>query len=188
VCPSLANMVANRQESRIPPRTACKSWQFRPALNLPEVVFSTRIHPPEPGDHMLSQKFLVDVSLDPFTCVNRLSVAKSARPILILLALLLSAPLPWGQVHTVVLGAFLLWNHCSCWGPRKSSYIAILCRALSDQLAASDLWQLRACPPHPTIYTIAWTRAQQILLILPLQHPQRWLQQICNKQSTIDRG
>ncbi len=137
---------------------------------------------------MLSKTFLVDVSLDPFTCVNRLSVAKSARPILILLALLLSAPLPWGQVHTVVLGAFLLWNHCSCWGPRKSSYIAVLCRALSDQLAASDQWRLRACPPHPIIYTIAWPPAQQILLILPLQHPQRWRQQICKKQSTIDQG
>jgi hypothetical protein len=66
----LANMVANLQESRIPPTTAGWSWQCGPALNPPK--FSIRIHPLDPGDHMLSQKLLVDIRVDPFAGRNQL--------------------------------------------------------------------------------------------------------------------
>ncbi len=34
------------------------------ALNLPKDIFSVRICPIGPGDHMLSEKLLVDISID----------------------------------------------------------------------------------------------------------------------------
>jgi hypothetical protein len=44
-------------------------------LNLPKFVFSRRIRPLDPEDHMLFQKLLVDVGIDMFDDENRPSAA-----------------------------------------------------------------------------------------------------------------
>ncbi len=44
-------------------------------LNPSEDIFSFRISPKDPGNHMLSQKLLVDIGVDPFAGGNRQSVA-----------------------------------------------------------------------------------------------------------------
>jgi hypothetical protein len=59
-------MAANPPESRIPLRTAGRSWQCGPALILLKNIFSIRICLLDPGDDKLSQKLLADVGVDMF--------------------------------------------------------------------------------------------------------------------------
>ncbi len=61
--PSLANMVADPPETRIPPTAAGWFLRFRPALNPQKNVFSIKIRPSALGDNMLSQKLSVDVGV-----------------------------------------------------------------------------------------------------------------------------
>ncbi len=62
-----ANMLANPLESRIPSTAAGWSWWCGPALNPLNDVHFTKINPLDPGDHMLSQKRMVDAGVDAFT-------------------------------------------------------------------------------------------------------------------------
>jgi hypothetical protein len=59
-------MTAILPESRIQPIVAGWSWQYGPVLNSPKYILSIRIRPLDLGDHMLSQKLLVDVDIDMF--------------------------------------------------------------------------------------------------------------------------
>jgi hypothetical protein len=54
-----------------------------------------------PGDHMLSQKFLVNVSVDPFTGRNRHSAAKICKTCSHSACIALSALSPWHQIHAI---------------------------------------------------------------------------------------
>jgi hypothetical protein len=56
-------MVANLPETRIPPAAAGRFLLCRPALNPQKDTFSITIHPSASGDHMLSQKLFIDVSV-----------------------------------------------------------------------------------------------------------------------------
>ncbi len=67
-------MVANFTESRIISRTAGWSWWCGLVVNPTEDIFSIRICPLDPEDHMLSQKLLIDIS-DQFTGRNQLLAA-----------------------------------------------------------------------------------------------------------------
>jgi hypothetical protein len=57
-------------ESRIPQTAAGWFWLCGPTLNLPNDIFSIKICPLDPGDHMLSQKFLVEVNTGKFSGEN----------------------------------------------------------------------------------------------------------------------
>jgi hypothetical protein len=59
-------MVANPLESRILPTAARWFGQCRPALSPLKGVFLLGIHHLGPGDHMLSQKLLVEVGVEMF--------------------------------------------------------------------------------------------------------------------------
>ncbi len=60
----------------IPPTAAKRFGRRRPALNPQKDVFYVRLRPSAWGDHMLSQKLLVDVSVFTFAGKNRPSAAK----------------------------------------------------------------------------------------------------------------
>jgi hypothetical protein len=70
-----ANMAANPPETRIPPTTAGWFLQCRPVLNPQKDVFAVRICPSALGDHMLSQKLLVEVGVYTFASENKPSAA-----------------------------------------------------------------------------------------------------------------
>jgi hypothetical protein len=133
-------MAANPPESRILPRNVGWPWRHGPALNPPDDLFCIKICPLNPGDHMLSQKLLVDVGTDPFGGGNNRSVPKSARPTLVLLTFDPFHPFAMAS-GSHCLAAFSHWKpcFCCCWGPCKSTFVAVPCRALSDQLAANNL-------------------------------------------------
>jgi hypothetical protein len=94
-CPVIstpANMAVSLPVSRIPPATAMWSRRCRQTLNQQKVFFA-RIHPLDPGDHMLSQKLLVDINVNMFANGNRLLVNPQGLPHL------LSTSLPYLQAH-----------------------------------------------------------------------------------------
>jgi hypothetical protein len=64
-------MVANLPETGILPKVAEWFLRCRPALNLQKDVFSIRILPSAPRDHILSQKLLIDVGVYTFAGKNR---------------------------------------------------------------------------------------------------------------------
>ncbi len=72
-------MAANPLEFRILPTAAEWFWRSGAALNLPKDVFSVRICPLGPGDHMLSQNLLVNVGIDPFAMETASWRPKSTR-------------------------------------------------------------------------------------------------------------
>jgi hypothetical protein len=61
-CPE--NMVACLPKSRIASKTAGKSWRCGSVLNPLNEVFSARICYFDPGNQILSQKLLVNVSIE----------------------------------------------------------------------------------------------------------------------------
>jgi hypothetical protein len=69
--PSLANMVANATEIGILQTAAWWFWQPEQALNRPKGVFFVRIRPLDRGEYILTQKFLVYVSINMFPGENR---------------------------------------------------------------------------------------------------------------------
>jgi hypothetical protein len=69
--PSLANMAANALEIGILQTAAWWFWQPEQALNRPKGVFSVRIHLLDRGEYMLTQKFLVDISINIFPVKNQ---------------------------------------------------------------------------------------------------------------------
>jgi hypothetical protein len=64
----LANMVANLRSPEFRQQLFGWSWWCGTALNLLKDIFLVRIHPVDPGDHILSQMLLVDVGVDLFAC------------------------------------------------------------------------------------------------------------------------
>jgi hypothetical protein len=68
-------MAANPPKARILPTAAKGFGRRRPALNPQKDVFSIRLRPSTLGDHMLSQKLLVDVGVFTFAGENRPSAA-----------------------------------------------------------------------------------------------------------------
>jgi hypothetical protein len=68
-------MAANPPKTRIPPTAAKRFGRRRAALNLQKDVFSIRLRPSASGDHMLSQKLLVEVGFFTFAGENRPSAA-----------------------------------------------------------------------------------------------------------------
>jgi hypothetical protein len=56
-------MAANPPESRIPGWAVLAMWT---EANLSKDIFSAKIHPLDPGDHMLSQKLLEEVGVETF--------------------------------------------------------------------------------------------------------------------------
>jgi hypothetical protein len=73
---SSANMAANPLETRIPPTAAKRFGQHRPALNPQKDIFYVRLRPLAWGDHMLSQKLLLNDGVFTFAGENRPSAAK----------------------------------------------------------------------------------------------------------------
>ncbi len=68
-------MAANLPETGILPTAARWFLQCRPALNPPKDIFFIRIRPLAPGDHILSQKLLLDISVYTFASKNQPMVA-----------------------------------------------------------------------------------------------------------------
>jgi hypothetical protein len=69
-------MVANLLETRIPPTAAKRFGRHRLALNLQKDVFYVRLRPSAWGDHMLSQKLLLNDGVFTFAGKNQPSAAK----------------------------------------------------------------------------------------------------------------
>ncbi len=67
-------MVANPLESRILATATGWSWWCGPVPNLLKNIFSIRICPLDPGDHMLSQMLLVGIGVNKFVGENWLLV------------------------------------------------------------------------------------------------------------------
>jgi hypothetical protein len=148
---SPGNMVANPPESRILPRTDGWSWwRGGSVLNPLEDVFSIRIHPLDPGDYMLSQKLLVDIGADLFASGNWLLATYICKtwshptPIFCFCHFAMTSG-PCRHFFTLktmfAIGEIFINFH---------TYAAVSCRALSRDLAASDLYgDIRpAHPPH----------------------------------------
>ncbi len=167
------NIAADQPESRIPPTTAGWTLWCRPALNLPKDIFYIRIRPLDPGDNIMSQKLLVHIGIDLF--VGRIHLWQD-MPLILLTLLFL--PLVCCVRPTPSFSSFFtLKTSLLSWDPRKSSSGAFLCTARSDELVLSNVHgNYGSAHPAPPIYTIAWTTAYWILLILPLTDPQ-WCQQ-----------
>jgi hypothetical protein len=73
---SSANMAANPPKTRILPMAAKRFGQRRPALNPQIDVFYVRLCPSARGDHMLSQKLLLNDGIFTFAGENGPSAAK----------------------------------------------------------------------------------------------------------------
>jgi hypothetical protein len=85
-------MATNPPETGIPLAAAGRFLRYRPALNPQRDIFSVRLRPSASGDHMLSQKLLVDVGV--YTFAGRKPAFGSVKPLdlpLIPLTLVLSA-------------------------------------------------------------------------------------------------
>ncbi len=133
-------MAVNPPKSRILPTYDGYSWRCGPALHPLKDIFSGRIWPLDPEDHILSQKLLVDISDDMFTSKNWPWQAKSTRPVLFSKhRFFLPVVKARGPHHCLT--AFSPWRQCLfyCWSPWKSLYVADLHRPSSNPLVASDL-------------------------------------------------
>ncbi len=169
---------ANQREISLKAPTISNFLQTRPskcrnlerccglALNTPKDIFSMRIYPLDPGEHILSQKLLFGVGVDMFASRNGRRKPKLQD---------CSFPL-----HRFFLPIRPSVGPCHCWNsfspsktiflllldldPRKSSYGSILLRALSMDSLASDFYSDGASAHPPWS---AWTAAIGFCISFP---------------------
>ncbi len=143
-------MEDNPPESRVMLTIARWSWRCRPVLNLPKDILSARICPLDLGDHMLSQKFLIDVALTCSPAKTGLQWPKSAKPATHFACITSFHPFTVMSDPGHCLTGFPHWKSCfcCCWGPHKSLYVAILHSTLIEDSVAS-ISLVTEGPPRP---------------------------------------
>jgi hypothetical protein len=164
---SLANMASNPQESRILLRTAGWSEHCWPGLNLLEDIFSIRICQLDPGDWMLSQKLLVDVRVDSFVYIHKACHSFHSHHFF---------P-PFGRgISPVVIKELFHFEHkapadTKAWTDllMVMSHAELWAVSWQQALIHGDWWD--TTPPLSPHFTIDWSVAYRILLILPLTAP-----------------
>ncbi len=105
-----------------------------------------RIRLLDSGDHKLSQKLLVNITVNPFARRSQCSINLQCPHSACITSFCPFAVGSGPRCHSVAFSD-LKTLFCYCWGPRTSLYVAVLHRALSNGSAASDMYGDRRGPP-----------------------------------------